>query len=121
MIKNISWNTGYYPIASGFKEICQDIVPLAAGASSLSDFIPVTRFAHLNGTVYSDVSGTLQLEFSNDGINVDYIRTLSISADDKTSSAWDQLQITPFVRFRYINGASHQTIFRFYAYGKGVS
>lgn len=105
----------------GTMPLATSVAPLAAAAVDLSDFIEVNQLSRLCGTVYADQGGTLQIEFSNDGTNVDYVRTIAVSASDTANSAWDQMVIAPYVRFRYTNGAVQQTVYRFHAHGRVVS
>lgn len=106
---------------SGIVGIMSSITPLAAAAVDVSDFVRCFQFSRLHGTVYADQGGTLQIEFSNDGTNIDYVRTIAVSAADTANSAWDQMVIAPYVRFRYTNGASDQAAYRFYAHGRALS
>lgn len=95
--------------------------PLAGNATVNSGWMTCKFFARLVGTCFADQAGTLYIDFSGDGVNVDYTRTIAIAANDTANSAFDQLIPAPFVRFRYVNGATPSTVFRFYAYGKAVS
>lgn len=110
-----------HDIYFGTMPIAKSTTPLAAAAEDLGEFIEVNQLSRLCGTVYADQGGTLQIEFSNDGTNVDYIRTIAVSASDTANSAWDQMVIAPYVRFRYTNGSVEQTAYRFYAHGRAVS
>jgi hypothetical protein len=106
----------------GNRRIAWRIDPLAGNASTNSGWIPCTQLTRLEGSCFADQAGTLLIEFSDDGVNVDYRRTIAIAASDLANSAWDQLiPGHPYVRFTYTNGAVAQGIFRFYAYGKAVS
>ena len=105
----------------GSDMLARCVTALLANETTGTTFMPCRHFSRLQGTCFADQGGTLYIDFSGDGSNVDYTRTLSISANDTATSAWDQLIPSPYVRFRYTNGAVAQGAFRFYAYGKAVS
>lgn len=60
--------------------------------------------------VLTDQAGTVQIQFSTDGVNFDHSVTGIVTANDSTSIATGIHG--RFVRVRYVNGAINQTFFR---------
>jgi DUF4097 and DUF4098 domain-containing protein YvlB len=86
--------------------------PLAANASytSSSD----DRYGRTHRTViahaYADQPGTLYIEQSPDGTNWDISESTSVAAN--TGTALITVIKSRYMRFRYVNGANAQTVFR---------
>lgn len=62
------------------------------------------------GMVFSDQAGNIFIEQSMDGTNWDESTTYAIAAND--GKAFKEDLIAPFVRVRYVNGATPQGTFR---------
>jgi hypothetical protein len=100
--------------------ILSDVTPLAASASSTSDWVRGDNLSKLLGAAYSDQAGTLKIQFSADGTNVDHEETITVAAGQATGGFVVDV-ILPFFRLVYANGATLQTVFRCNLFGRGVS
>jgi hypothetical protein len=60
--------------------------------------------------VFADEAGSLNIEQSADGTNWDLTETISVVAD--TGQGFKKDIYAPYVRLRYVNGGSDQTVFR---------
>jgi len=87
--------------------------PLGANASFTSS--ADDRLYRTQKTViahaFSDQAGTLYIEQSPDGTNWDLSESVSVPAN--TGTALVTTVKSKYVRFRYVNGATAQTVFRF--------
>jgi hypothetical protein len=96
--------------------------PLGANASVQSSFIDLEQATRTINwiivTVFSNQSGTLHLEFSNDQTNVDSVHTISYTANT-TPYIQPIMRVARYLRVRYVNGATAQSTFRLYV--RGVS
>jgi hypothetical protein len=95
-------------------------VPLGSGADWESDSdsypgYPVQSNYQkiLQGSVFADQAGTLYVEQSGDMVNWDLQTTITVTAS--TGEAINVTVVLPWVRVRYVNGGSDQTIFRIFA------
>jgi|GEM_PF-3352438 len=79
--------------------------------------IAVGPFAHIVGSVYSDQSGTLQVQQSQDGQNWDVASVITYTGGG-TDGGFDVAVVGLWARLVYQNGATAQTTFRLYAWGK---
>ncbi len=86
---------------------------LAAGASITLGPKQTDRHDNLVGTVFSDQGGTLFIEQSPEGINWDVSRSIAVAGG--TGQGFSEGLYAPFVRLRYVNGATAQTVFRLYS------
>lgn len=67
----------------------------------------------ITGAVFSNVGGTLHVEQSGDGTNWDVDDTVAVAAGVGTKFTLEL--VLPYVRLRYVNGATAQTSFRLYS------
>jgi len=90
---------------------------LGANGSATSSFIDLEQasrtYNYILVTIYSDVSGTLNLEFSNDNTNVDAVYTYNYSGGS-TPYIQPITRVARYMRVRYVNGSTAQTTFRLY-------
>jgi len=69
------------------------------------------------GSAYSDQSGTLLVEQSQDGTNWDVQSTVTVTGGSP-SAGFEITIVSTYGRLAYTNGATAQTVFRLYARGK---
>ena len=85
-------------------------IPLAGGASFIGTTTDVLQYAAVEVFAYSNVSGTLNLEFSIDGTNWDltipYTLTAGVALDVPSGPH------AQYFRVRYVNGGAAQATFR---------
>jgi hypothetical protein len=84
---------------------------LKASASFVGKFIDVLNYVQAGVIVRTDIAGTLYLDYSSDGINVDKSFTINVT----DTSAGNYVSFTPrarYLRLRYTNGATDQSTFR---------
>jgi len=97
-------------------------VPLGANASVTSPLLdleqPSRTINWILVTVFSNQSGTLNLEFTNDSANFDAIYTINYTASS-TPYIEPIRRVARYLRVRYVNGATAQSVFRLYV--RGVS
>lgn len=85
--------------------------------SCLEDVV-VTR---VRGLVYTDQPGTLYIEDSADGTIWNVRSTVPAVVGKRTNSGWVNLAADAlYYRFRYVNGASPQAVFRLYQAAAGA-
>lgn len=83
--------------------------PLAgAGVATLN--LGAGREDYVVGMVFADQAGNIFIEQSMDNINWDISTTYAISAND--GKGFKEEVYAPYVRVRYVNGATPQTAFR---------
>jgi len=95
---------------------------LAAGGAWTSAWIDCLlsqpRAKKIYITCYSDQSGTIYIDYSPDGTNVD--SSESISYTGGSTPAITPIEVKGrYARIRYVNGATAQTTFRLYAWFMG--
>jgi len=78
----------------------------------------VSNYKQVVGTLYSDVDGTLEVQFRNDGTNWDGESTINYVGGDLTGFVIDVVGNT--CRLKYTNGSSAQTTFRLYVRGRKI-
>lgn len=66
----------------------------------------------ITGSVFADQAGTIFIEQSGDQTNWDISTSYAISANNGSGIEEDVL--LPWVRIRYVNGSTDQTIFRIF-------
>lgn len=95
-------------------------VPLGAGADWESDTdsypgypIQTNYQKLLQGTVFSDQSGSLAVQQSGDGTNWDFVDTIAVTGG--TGSKISVQIVAPWLRLVYTNGGTLQTAFRLFA------
>jgi hypothetical protein len=71
---------------------------------------PTDTADNIVGLVFSDQTGTLNIEQSADGTNYDLVETVAVTGGTGTSFSKPLYGST--VRLRYVNGATPQTVFR---------
>jgi hypothetical protein len=86
--------------------------PLAANSSFTSSSDDRSERCHRTviAHAYADQPGTLYIEQSPDGTNWDIVESTSVAAN--TGTALITVVKSKYVRFRYVNGANAQTVFR---------
>jgi len=100
--------------------ILQDITPLGIDAVSTSAFVRCDQVSKVLGSAYADQAGTLKVQMSADGVNVDHEESIDIAAATPGGGFVVDL-ILPYVRLEYTNGGVAQTEFRCNLFGRGVS
>ena len=90
--------------------------PLGANASVTLGPYDAIIYKYVNITVFADQAGTLYIEQSSDGANWDISESISVSAN--TGQGISREVIGRYVRVRYVNGATAQTVFRLYVWGR---
>jgi hypothetical protein len=110
-LSNISYNTGLMVQTSSFSLLTT--TPLAANASytSVSEDRGLNNQRTVIAHAFADQPGTLYIEQSADGTNWDIVESISVPAN--TGTALVTTVKSRYVRFRYVNGATAQTVFRF--------
>lgn len=83
--------------------------PLAGGGSVTLN-LQTGREDHVVGMVFADQAGNIFIEQSMDGTNWDLSTTYAIAAND--GKGFSEALYAPYVRVRYVNGATPQTAFR---------
>ena len=88
--------------------------PLDANAEYVSSYddLRVYYWAYVIATVYSDQSGTLYVQQSPNGSDVDMEHSLSYTGGDKENNYLKVQIMMRYVRIRYVNGSTAQTVFR---------
>lgn len=92
-----------------------DRLNLTAGATAITGGIPLNQQAGVlvskyKGIVYTDQTGTLYVEESNDDTTWTQTATITVSANEFTDSGWVYLS-KRYYRLRYVNGSTAQTVF----------
>lgn len=90
--------------------------PLIADASYDSASFNLIGFSIITGGVFSDQSGSLEVQQSPDGTNWDVLSTFAVTGG--TGQGFSVEIVYPFGRIVYTNGATAQTIFRLYSFLK---
>lgn len=91
--------------------IATTTVPLLA-AGTYTQEIEVGLGDRITGAVFADQIGTIFLEQSGDEINWDVSTSYAVPASD--GKGFSEEILLPFVRIRYVNGGTPQTIFRLF-------
>lgn len=86
--------------------------PLAANGTVTLGPVVTERADYIAGSVFSDQSGTLFVEQSSDLVNWDISTSNSVVAN--TGEGFKEELLSPYVRLRYVNGATGQGSFRIY-------
>jgi len=92
--------------------------PLSASGVYTGSAFTSEDYAYIIGTLYSDVDGTLEVQFSNDGTNWDGESTINYVGGDLTGFVIDVVGNT--CRLKYTNGDSGQATFRLYVRGRKI-
>lgn len=88
--------------------------PLGAGATYTSPSIDISAKNEIRGKVYSDQSGTLNIQQSDDGTTWDTVTAVAVSGG--IASKVSDVCFCRYLRAVYINGATPQTTFRLSLY-----
>lgn len=89
--------------------------PLGAGGTYTGVF-EQNNYADIGLSCFSDVSGTLYVDYSTDGVNFTSFPALGYSIIANVNSFHTAIKLNRYVRLRYINGSSPQTVFRLNLY-----
>ena len=76
-----------------------------------SPVIKTNRSTSIRGIVYSDVSGSLSIEFSSNGEDWD-LEVDTIAVTGETGESFNENVVAPFARLVYTNGSDAQEEFR---------
>lgn len=83
---------------------------LGAGGAFIGPFEYIVAYSSVIVGILSNIDGSLYIDFSPDGVNVDATMTFPVTASiDETHRA---TVIRPYVRVRYVNGDTPQSLFR---------
>jgi hypothetical protein len=105
--------------ASRLELIDSTTTPLQANATYTSQQYNVSGFKRVCGTCFADAAGTLYIDQSSNGTNYDYTSTFNVKASKGLSFS---VEITaPYVRIRYTNGNTAQTVFRLFTFKREIS
>lgn len=83
--------------------------PLAGAGSTILE-LGAGREDWIVGMVFSDQSGNIFIEQSMNNVNWDLSTTYAITGGD--GKGFKEDVFAPYVRIRYVNGATPQTVFR---------
>lgn len=87
--------------------------PLTGSATFTSPWVVASpEFDLITGTVFADQSGTLNIDQSGDGSHNDF--STSVAVTGGTGTSFSVTIVANYVRLRYVNGATAQTVFRLY-------
>jgi len=88
--------------------------PLAANAEFTSDWedLATKKFSYYIVTVYSDVDGTVCVQQSPNGTDVDREECISYTGGSKSGNVIKAQIVSRYVRVKYTNGAAAQSVFR---------
>ena len=104
----------------GPQHLLQELAAFAGGANRVSAWVDCSNKSKVFGAAFSDQAGTLLVQFSADGVNVDHEETILVAAEAKTSGFVIDV-VLPLVRLSYTNGAAPSTATRINLYARGVS
>jgi hypothetical protein len=83
---------------------------LAGGATFTSGALITDTYDTVSGVVFSDQTGTCNIEQSTDGTNWDLVTAIAVTGG--TGKDINVPLVAPYFRVRYVNGATPQTVFR---------
>ena len=87
---------------------------LKANETWISAEDPSLETGRICGLVYADVSGTIYIEQSGDGLSWDVIDSYSVTGGSGLGFTFQK--VAQHARVRYANGAADQRVFRLYVY-----
>ena len=87
--------------------------PLLAAQTYTSKWVSSDYFGSISGSAFADQPGTLYIEQSGDLINADISASYPVPAN--TGSGYVEQLLLPYVRLRFTNTGSNQTVFRLYS------
>lgn len=102
------------------EDIISDLAAHTGGETRTSEFVDISGTSKIFGAVYGDQAGTLYLDFSQDGVNVDHTETVTHTAG-VADGGFVVDTIAHYVRARYVCGATPQTAFRLHVHGRVMS
>jgi hypothetical protein len=88
--------------------------PLKANAAWVSKADSSLETGRIVGLVFSNVSGTIYVEQSGDGLSWDVTDSFSVTGGSGLGFTVEK--IAEHARVRYVNGAADQAVFRLYVY-----
>jgi hypothetical protein len=91
---------------------------VTAGTPYVTDFFSNYNAVTINGTVYSNLAGTVSFECSDDGITWDVIETWAVTAS--TALAFTTPPYGALMRFAFNPTSGTTSTFRFSAYAIGI-
>lgn len=91
---------------------------LAASGAYVGSWIPCDQYQYILASMFSDVAGTLEIDFSNDGSNADMTVTQAYTAAATTNNRIVQQVLAPYCRLKVANGATGEATLRAYAWGQ---
>lgn len=100
--------------------ILRDTAPFADAETRTSPWVACDSQAKVFGAAYSDQPGTLLVQFSADGVNVDHEETITVAAGSKTGGFVIDV-VAPRVRLSYTNGAAPSSATRINLFGRSTS
>lgn len=84
--------------------------PIAANATWNSGILSPDLADKIVGSVFADQAGTIYIEQSSDGSNWDIATNYAVTAS--TGRGFSEEILLPYLRVRFVNGASAQSVFR---------
>lgn len=87
---------------------------LSGGGTYTSRWVLTDIYTAITGSVFSDQTGTLNVDQSGDGVNLDTTTSVAYTGGATTNNSYNVALTLPWVRLRYVNGATPQTTFRLY-------
>ena len=96
--------------------LAETTTPLSASGTYTGTSTEATEYDRVIGIVYSDQDGTLYIDYSIDGTNWDYSDAITVTGG--TAQGVDYLVKARYIRVRYVNGSTDQTVFRLQIYLK---
>lgn len=82
--------------------------PLTADSIFTGTWLDVTNYAQFTCLVTTDVSGTLNMDISSDGVNIDRTKQVTMT----TGGVHTLVIVSQYMRVRYTNNSTNQTYFR---------
>lgn len=104
----------------GPQHLLRETEAYGGGVNRVSAFVDCGNKSKVFGAAFSDQAGTLLVQFSADGVNVDHEETILVAAGAKTSGFVVDV-VLPYVRLSYTNGPEPSTATRINLYARGVS
>lgn len=89
---------------------------LAASATYTSDTLSLGAYDKIVGSVFTDQTGTLDINQSYNGTDWDVQSSITVNAS--TPTGYNIAVVAPYQQLVYINGATAQTVFRLNVGGK---
>ncbi|MFZ8812162.1 MAG: hypothetical protein ACO2PN_29185 [Pyrobaculum sp.] len=90
--------------------------PLVANSMWVSEVDDDPATGRIVGTVFADQPGTLYVEQGPDRTNWDVVESFSVLAN--VGFGFTVEKVAQYVRVRYVNGETDQTVFRLYVYAR---